>query len=101
MINTLFSGFLSVSMKVLDFFLSPISTMIHNSSLHTGFNTFANDYMSLMSMLKNYLPWCVSITGLPKSMFLLVFGVFLAGITLRLSVFILKIVLKWWDRIIA
>lgn len=101
MINTLFSGLLTVSMKVLDFFLQPISQLIHNSSLHDGFNNFTTNFATLMNTLKGVLPWVIDATGLPKPLFVTIFGVFLAGITLRISVLVLKIVVKWWDRIIA
>lgn len=101
MVNTLLNGFLTISMKVLDFFLAPISTMISNSGLHNGFNTFTNNFSSLMTTLKGVLPWVIDATGIPKPVFILMFGVVLGGIGLRISVFVLKIVVKWWDRIIA
>lgn len=101
MTNTIFSGLLTISMKVLDFFLQPISQLIHNSSLHDGFNAFTTNFANLMNTLKGVLPWVIEATGLPKPLFVTIFGVILAGITLRLSIFILKIILTWWDRIIA
>lgn len=101
MVNTILNGFLTVSMKVLDFFLQPISTMISQSGLHDGFNTFVNNFMTLMNTLKGVLPWVIDATGLPKPLFTLIFAVVLASIGLRLSVLVLKVVVKWWDRIIA
>ena len=101
MVNALLNGFLTVSMKVLDFFLSPIDTLISQSGLHDGFNTFVNNFQSLMTTLKGVLPWVIDATGVPKPLFVLIFSVVLGSIGLRLSVLVLKIVVKWWDRIIA
>lgn len=101
MINTIITGFISISVKILDWFLQPISQYIHNSSLHDGFNTFTNNFASFMNIIKGVLPWLIDALCIPKPLFVIIMGVFLAGIVLRLSVLTIKMVVKWWDRIVA
>lgn len=101
MINTLVNGVLSVSIHILDFFLSPIENLIYSSGLGDNYNSFVNAFMSTMANIRAVLPWVIDATGIPKPIFSMIFTVFLAGIILRLSVFIIKWLVKWWDRIVA
>lgn len=101
MVNTILSGFLTLGMKVLDFFLSPIENAITHSGLNTGFNTFVSNFNSLMNVLKGVLPWVIDATGLPKALFKLIFTAFIGGVGVRVGMLVTKLVLKWWDRIVA
>lgn len=101
MVNTILSGLISISVKVLDWFLSPINDLIAQSSLHDNFNNFSNAFMVTMNNIRGVLPWVIDATGIPKPLFTMIFGVFLGGIVLRLSVLTIKLIVKWWDRIVA
>lgn len=101
MINTVITGLFKFSINVLDFFLSPIENLIYSSGLGNGYNQLLNHFATLMTNLRSVLPWVIDATGIPKPLFSVLFGIFLAILGLKVGVLILKIVLKWWDRIIA
>lgn len=101
MINTILSGVLKMSFHVLDFFLSPIQRALDSAGLGAGLTQFSNAFQSLMNTLKGVLPWVIDATGLPKPIFAVIFATFLAGVGLRIAVFTLKLILKWWDRVVA
>lgn len=101
MINTIISGVFRFVINILDFFLQPIEDLIYRAGLGNGYNTLLNHFNTLMTQLRQILPWVVDATGIPKLLFAVIFGIFLAVLTLKLSIFLLKLILKWWDRIVA
>ena len=102
MISNILNGFLSLSMTVVNWFLTPIYNVIDDIDL--GGITVADmlSYVnSLFTTISGVMSWVIDATGIPRVLFTLMFGVYLTCITIRLSIYIVKMIVKWWDRIIA
>lgn len=102
MISNILNGFLSLSMTVVNWFLTPIWNLI--SDIDLGGTTFADMLSSvnlLFTNLSSTLSWVIDATGIPRVLFVLIFGIYLTCITLRISIYVVKMIVKWWDRIIA
>ena len=102
MINTLLSGVLTVSMTVVNWVLTPIYNLIDGINFNgTSLSDCVSLFNSFLSTISAVLSWVADATGIPPIMFTFMFGIFTICINLRLSVYIIKLVLKWWDRIVA
>lgn len=102
MISTILSGIIKVAMYSLDFFLAPIYAAISNINLGgTTVDDLLNEFLTVMYNISRVLPWLVDATGIPKPVIRVLLLVFLACLTLRLSVYVIKLIVKWWDRIVA
>lgn len=102
MINTILNGFFSITMTVLNWFLDPIWNVIDNINIGgTSIADLLNTINNLFDLLTNVMSWIVDATGLPRALFLLMFGIYLVCLTLRATIYIIKMLLRWWDKIIA
>lgn len=102
MINTILNGLVSISINVLDWFLTPIWNLIDN--INIGNNTISDmvsSFNNLLTMITDALTWVIDATGIPPSLFLVIFSIYLTSIILRFSIYIVKAVLRWWDKIVA
>lgn len=101
MIDKIILGLLSVSMHVLDWFLAPLSTALSHSDVGRHILAGANQFISLCNMVDAVMLWVVDLTGIPRPLLTILGGILISCITLRLQCYVLKMVVKWWDRIIA
>lgn len=102
MINTILNGFLDISMNVINWFLTPIWNLIDNINIG---GTTVGDMITALSQLLNQmsttLVWIIDATGLPPALFVLLLSIYISCIVLRFSIYIVKAILRWWDKIIA
>lgn len=102
MVNTLLNGIVSVSITVVNWFLSPIYNLIDNISLgNVNLSDLLSNFNSFISTATTYLNWVIDATGIPKPLIIIMVGVLGGCIMLRIQMYVLKLVLKWWDRIVA
>lgn len=101
MINNILNALFGIVFYILDFFLAPIYDALADVDL--GGTTFAdaiaqlNDYMLL---LRQTLGWVADATGIPGWLFTLMGTFLLTNITARISIYIIKLIVKWWHKII-
>lgn len=100
MINTLLKGFFSIVITLTNYFLTPIYNLIANIDL--GGFTVADTISQLsayVSLLQGGLSWVANAIGLPGWLFALM-GLFLiANITLRVAIYVIKLILKWYRKL--
>lgn len=100
MINTLLKGFFSIVITLSNWFLSPIYDLIDDIDI--GGMTIA-DVLTIMNnyivLLRNGISWVANATGIPSWLFG-VMGLFLtANLTLRITVYVIKLILKWYRKL--
>lgn len=102
MINTLLNGVVSVSITVVNWFLTPIYNFIDTIDLGSGTLTnLVSNFNSFITTATQYLGWVIDATGIPKPLIVIIIGVLGYCIMLRFRVYLFKLILKYWDRIIA
>lgn len=102
MINTLLKGVLDVSMNVLNWFLTPIWNLIDNIDLGgVTLNDCLAQVNNLFTTISSVMSWVIDATGMPRVLFTLMFSIYLICITMRVTIYLVKMIVKWWDRIIA
>lgn len=102
MINTIINGFFSVSMNIMNWFLTPIWNIIDNIDLGgSSVSDLITQVNNLFNLLSNTMSWIIDATGIPRVIFSLMFGVYLTCISMRIAIYIVKMILRWWDKIFA
>lgn len=100
MINTILKGLFSMIVTMSNFFLQPIYDLIDDIDL--GGFTFS-DILALMNayigLLRNALSWVADATGLPGWLFGLMALFTMANITTRVAVYVIKLLLKWYRKL--
>ena len=100
MINTILKGFFSIVITMTNIFLQPIYNLIANIDI--GGMTIAdvlNQVNGYIVILRGGLSWVANATGLPSWLFG-VMGLFLtANISVRVSIYVIKLILKWYRKL--
>lgn len=100
MINTILKGFFSIVITLTNYFLQPIYDLI--ADIDIGGLTIAdvlNQMNSYIILLRSGLAWVANATGIPSWLFG-VMGLFLtANLTLRITVYVIKLILKWYRKL--
>lgn len=102
MINTIISGLTNASISVINFLLTPIYYLIDHIDLgNVNLSDMVTSFNSFVSTATTYVSWLVDALGIPRPLLIVIFAILGQCILLRFQMYTLKLVLKWWDRIIA
>lgn len=100
MVNTLLSGFINIAISLINWFLTPIYNLLDNIDIN-GFTlqqglVLVNDYLQ---QINSVLGWVADATGLPGWLFATLGAFMLVNISLRIAVYAIKLILKWYRKI--
>lgn len=100
MINTILQGLFSIVFTLMNSFLEPIYNVIADIDL--GGYTVADTISQMntfVNLIKNTLVWVADATGLPGWLFNIMGLFMLANISLRIALYVLKLLLKWYRKL--
>lgn len=100
MINTILQGLFSAFISMANNFLTPIYALVQNIDL--GGYTIGDALIQInayITLLRQSIGWVANATGIPGWLFALM-GLFLtANLTLRVAVYVIKLLLKWYRKL--
>lgn len=100
MIDTIMKGLFSMFIALANNFLSPIYSLIANIDL--GGYTIADALTQLnlyITLLRQSIGWVANATGIPGWLFALMGLFMIANLTLRIAVYVIKLLLKWYRKL--
>lgn len=102
MINTLLTGVIDVSITFINWFLTPIYNFIDNTSMgNFSLTDLVTNFNSFISTATTYVGWFVDALAIPKPLLIIILGVLGYCVIVRIRVYLFKLILKYWDRIVA
>lgn len=100
MINTILQGLFSAFISMANNFLSPLYDLIDDIDL--GGYTIGDALTQLnayITLLRQSIGWVANATGIPGWLFALMGLFMVANITLRIAVYVIKLLLKWYRKL--
>ena len=100
MINTILKGLFSIVFTIMNTFLSPIYDAVADIDLG-GFTVAdtISQMNSFLTLIRTTLVWVADATGIPLWLFNIMGLFMLANITLRIVLYVLKLLLKWYRKL--
>lgn len=101
MIDKIILGFLNTSMHVIEWFLGPLTRALANTQIGQRILDASDNFIAVCNMVDSVMLWVVDATGIPRPMLTILGAILFSCITLRFQCYLFKMIVKWWDRIIA
>lgn len=97
MIGKILTGIFKLIISLVNVILSPIDTLINNAlpDVASGINAFN----SLINYVINFMAYVVDASGLSSTAINLIILYFTFTLTLPLSVYTIKLAMKWYDKL--
>lgn len=99
MINSILNGLIEFFTTLLNILLLPLDTAIQ---------TFLPDFSDVLSLFNDFVdqvlgffPWILSWFNIPDLVLTLAVGWIIGKISISIAVYTIKLVVAWWDRLVA